>query len=129
MLLHKPSGELIHPIHVQNALLSSVSVSASAGVTTSSPASASSVRTDEHVDQIDQMTLNLISGLVPNNRHCQNNTAMTTMTTTTMMETIKNTTNATTSCNATPPPSSLSLPSSSVAVPLGQDPVTVTETI
>jgi hypothetical protein len=52
MLLHQPSGELIHPIHVQNAFL---------------PISSTSDSTENFLN-----TWNLISGLVPNNNNNNN---------------------------------------------------------
>ncbi len=55
MLLHQASGELIHPIHVQNAFL---------------PISSTSDGADDFLE-----TWNLISGLVPNNFTKNNNNA------------------------------------------------------
>lgn len=55
MLLHQASGELIHPIHVQNAFL---------------PISSTSDGADDFLE-----TWNLISGLVPNNFMKNNNNA------------------------------------------------------
>lgn len=141
MLLHKASGELIHPIHVQNALT----------VTTSDSGATSLGMNMENMTEEDRLTLSLISGLVPNTHEHNPKTTISddvgegsTAMTMTINSTTTTTTCATEMSTSTPMSSShpTKMTMSDVAsadtsssllgvglVVVGSDPVTVTDSI